>query len=224
MSALCATGLLVGASADAQGASLAPGVYKLENHPDGTELPPPYGARFDELYDVTSGHDIFTLDFEAPGSSMWINVTASSISIYGVSRGGRDIGGAYAADAYNGLYTINFTYSLGVSGVPGDDDTWVDTTNHANSGTILTPLNDTINLVDERGTFDHSFRLGDENNDLGHRGFTGISGWGWLSYLRANGQIEHIAATDWLFTVVVPAPGTAGVLGLAALVGLRRRR
>ncbi len=214
------TGLATSASA----VGLAPGVYRLANHPDGSQNPPPYGARFDELYNATGGHDIFTMDFEHPSSFVTLTYTGASITISGVSWGGRDVGGTYAADIYQGLYTLNFTYALGVSGVPGDDDIWVDTTNHVNTGTITSPFADVHNLVDERGSFDYSFRLGDEDNDAGHRGFNGISGWGWMSYVTATGGIQHVTATDWIFTVIIPTPASAMAFGAAGLVALRRRR
>ncbi len=206
-----------------QAVGLGPGVYRLHNHPDGNVLPPPYGARFDELYNATGGHDVFTLDFDDPSSAVFLTYTATTISITGSAKGGRDIGGGYAADAYNGMYTLSFTYSLGVTGVPGDDDVWVDTTNHANTGTISTPLGHVIDLVDERGSFDYSLRLGDEDNDLGHRGFAGLSGWGWLSYATPGG-IHHVESTDWLFTIEIPTPASAALLGLAGVIASRRRR
>lgn len=209
--------------ASASGAIITPGLYQLGNHPDGSAQPPAYGLRLDELYNATGGHDIFTFNFEAPGSAAYMTVSASTIRIYGTSVGGRDIGGSYAADAYAGLYSFDFTYNLGVGSVPGDDDMWVDTTNRANSGTITTPLGDVINLVDER-MGGYSFRLGDENNDAGHRGFAGISGWGWMSYSTPLG-VTHVDASDWLFTArLIPSPGAAGLCAVAALAGLRRRR
>jgi len=36
-----------------------------------------------------------------------------------------------------------------------------------------------------------SLRLGDEDDDLGHRDFPGISGWGWLEF-RKSGTTEDI--------------------------------
>jgi hypothetical protein len=216
-----AAGTLLTPAANAT--SLAPGVYRLANHPDGNTVPPPYGARFDELYNATSGHDVFTMDFEHPSSLVTMTYTGSTISITGSAWGGRDIGGTYANDIYLGLYTLNFTYSLGLAPVPGDDDVWVDTTNHVNTGTITSPFADVRNLVDERGSFGYSFRLGDENDDQGHRGFNGISGWGWMSYKTDSG-IEHVAATDWIFTVIIPSPASAAMLGLGGMMALRRRR
>lgn len=213
-------------SASASAAVIQNGLYRLSNHPDGAADPPPYGARFDELYDVTSGHDIFTLDFNDINSlaQMTVDTNAGTIRIFGQSFGGRDIGATYANDVYRGIYTFDFLYNIGVGQVPGDDDLRVVTPDHRNFGTILTPLGDTINLTDEADS-GFTFRLGDEDNDAGHRGFNGISGWGWMSYVRTSG-IQHIANTDWIFTAtfIIPSPGAAALLGLAGLTALRRRR
>lgn len=219
-----AAGLLV-IGAATSGAMINPGTYALNNHPDGAARPPLYGLRLDELYNETSGHDIFTFDFDHPMSAVFMEVSATTIHIHGVARGGRDTGGAHAADSYLGMYTIDFTYSMGVQSVPGDDDVWVNTSNYANTGTIQTPLGDTIDLHDYRGGFPYSFRLGDEDNDAGHRGHAGISGWGWLNH--GPDKTVHHESSDWLFTATptnVPAPGAAAVMLGAALCGARRRR
>lgn len=222
--AACAAGVVaLCAPGAASGAVLATGSYYLANHPDGNARPPLYGLRLDELYNATSGHDIFTFDFEHPSSVMIMDFTATTIRIHGVTWGGRDTGTGYAADAYQGLYTVDMLYNVGVMGVPGDDDVWVNGPNHANTGFILTPLGDTIPLWDERGGFGYSLRIGDENDDAGHRGFEGVSGWGWLNHGSPD---HHVAASDFLFTVgaPVPAPGAAGLLAAGALILTGRRR
>ncbi|MBI1190828.1 MAG: hypothetical protein GC200_09145 [Tepidisphaera sp.] len=211
-------------AAAAQGAILAPGVYVLGNHPDGDAQPPQYGMRLDELVNVTSNHDIFTFDFNNPASLMQMVVTASTIQIVGHSYGGRDIGGGYANDAYLGVYTINFTYNVGVGPVPGDDDIWDNTSNNANFGSVTLPSGYVQHLTDERGSYGYSIRVGNEDNDLGHRGFAGVSGWGWLDYVNDAGQVQpHIAAGDWLFTVV-PTPGSIVLLSMGVMAAGRRRR
>lgn len=214
-------------------ASLAPaaviqsGVYRLHNHPNGDVNPPPYGARFDELFNATSGSDFFTLNFDDPSSAVFMNVdlNAGTITISGTATGGRDVGNSYANDQYLGLYTLSFTYSLGVQAVPGDDDVWVNTANHANVGKITAPNGGDVNLVDERDN-GFSFRFGDEDNDLGHRSYNGLSGWGWMSY-KVGQNITHVAATDWLFTATLtpePAAVATVVGGLLACALLGRRR
>ncbi len=235
---LAGAGVIAGS---AEGAFLPSGEYFLANHPDGREGPPGYGLRLDELYDATPGdsgylpdgltpaanHDVFSFDFDHAMSDVRLAVTPTTLRIFGTVVGGRDVGNNYAADAYFGLYTIDFLYNIGVGDVPGDDDTWVMTANHANSGTIVTPLSDTINLVDElsMGSPMFSLRIGNGDDDTGYRGFTGASGWGWVSY--AGPPVRHVGGSDWLFTVLgpTPTPGTAVVAVLGAgVIGARRQR
>jgi hypothetical protein len=217
----CAVVLCVASAASAS--PIALGQYALRNHPDGSAGPPGYGLRLDELHDTTANHDIFTFDFNAVGSSLTMTITPTTIRIHGPVFGGRDngVGNTYANDRFRGIYTIDFTYSRGVEAAPGDDDLWVNTDNRANTGTITTPRGEVIPLVDERDS-GYSFRLGDEDDDQGHRGYQGISGWGWLTY---GPPYNHVNYSDWLFTAtLIPAPGAAA-LGLAAvLAGAARPR
>lgn len=219
-------------SAAAQASILAPGVYVLGNHPDGNEVPPPYGLRLDELVNVTANHDVFSFDFNHTGSLVQLVVAPGSLRIIGDVYGGRDVGSAYANDQYQGFYHIDMIYNVGVTQVPGDDDIYVHTANHSNFGSITLPAGalagngtNVVNLVDERGNPDNgtSLRIGNEDNDLGHRGFNGVSGWGWLSYVTATGGDVHVTSSDWLFTVV-PTPGSAVLLGMGVLATGRRRR
>ena len=202
----------------AHGAMITPGTYDLHNHPDGDAVEPHYGFRLDELYNATGGHDIFTFDFDHAMSNMQMDVTATTIHIYGTSWGGRDTGSSYAADGYLGVYTIDFVYDMGVGPAPGDDDVRV-VADGDNFGSIMTPLGDTIPLTDKADS-GYSFRLGDEDNDNGHRGFAGISGWGWVTH----GTGSHVAASDWLFTATIPAPGATTLIAGGLLALSRRRR
>lgn len=212
--ALCA------AAGVAQAAIITPGMYTLGNHPDGAAQNPRYGMRLDELFNATGNHDIFTFDFEAPGSQMELWYTGSTIRIWGQAWGGRDIGSNYAVEPTTGFYTIDFTYNVSVSQVPGDDDLWVTAPSNSNFGFIQGPVGGPITLSDERLGFGYTFRLGNEDNDAGHRGFNGISGWGWMNHPAGA---QHIASSDWLFTIV-PAPGSAALLGMGLLAVARRRR
>ncbi len=210
------------AASGASAAIITEGTYRLHNHPDGSARPPLYGMRLDELFNATGDHDIFTFDFDDAVSDMKMTYDGSSIHIFGQAWGGRDIGGAYAAEATTGVYTIDFTFLLGVAPVPGDDDVWVNGPDMSNSGSIQPPVGPLVNLVDKR-IGDYSFRLGDEDNDAGHRGHPGISGWGWMVH-HPESQ-GHIGASDFLFTAeLIPAPGAAGLIGLIGLAAGRRRR
>lgn len=225
--AMAAAVLLTSAAGVSEATPILSGLYRLHNHPDGAEANPLYGARFDELYNATSNHDVFTLDFDNIQSAMYltVNTARTEIHIFGQAFGGRDIGTAYANDSYKGVYTLDFTYSLGVTQSPGDDDLQVNTPDMRASGSIQTPLGHTIRLVD-KAMDTYSFRFGDEDNDLGHRGFNGISGWGWMNYVRDGQVVPHIDSTDWLFTASyqIPAPGAGALAGIGGLLLVRRRQ
>lgn len=218
---LSVAGLLVVAS-HSDAAMIALGTYQLHNHPDGNVDPPPYGMRLDELFDITAGHDDFTFDFDAAGSDVRLTYDGTTIHIFGSAFGGRDVGATYAVEPTTGVYTFDFVYSLGVAAVPGDDDIYVVGPDETNFGSIQPPVGPAISLADKSdGNF--VFRFGDEDNDLGHRGFPGISGWGWMTHhFETQG---HIPNTDWLFTAeLIPAPSAASLIGLMGLGALRRRR
>lgn len=229
-----AIGLLALSSAAQAGLSpvLAPGTYPLANHPDGNAATPYYGLRTDGLR-TGNANDIYTFDFEATGAAMFIDITegapgAYSIRIHGTAFGGRDTGGSYAPGE-SGMVAIDFTYATAAQ-VPGDDDLWVTGPQMVHTGTVAFvsgPLSgETYGLVD-KSNGSYSFRLGDEDNDNGHRGFDGVSGWGWMNHNGPTGGSSapgaHLNDTDWLFTVV-PTPGSAALLGFAGLATLRRRR
>lgn len=223
-SAVAALALVAGA---ANAAIITPGFYRMHNHPDGNSNPPLYGVRFDEIVDATSGHDIFTLSLDHPSSNMTLWYTGSQIYIAGWAYGGRDIGSAWANDAYLGVYYIEMKYTVGVGLVASDatpanrQDISVNTANHSNFGKVTLPGGSTVNLTDEK--MDYSLRIGDEDNDAGHRGFSGVSVWGWMSYVNPTG-INHVESTDWLATLEVPAPASVALMGMGALVMTRRRR
>lgn len=222
----CAVVGLAALAGTASGAVIAPGTYQLHNHPDGNAQPPQYGMRLDELFNATGNHDIFTFDFNHASSDMRLDYNGSTIHIYGHSWGGRDTGSGYANDVYRGVYGIDFTYTLGVTpNLGGDDDLGVVPPSMRNFGTITAPLvvgSGPITLAD-KDSDGYTFRFGDENNDLGHRGFSGISGWGWLIHHFPNQP--HVADSDWLFTAeLIPAPGAVSVLAMGLLAAGRRRR
>jgi uncharacterized protein (TIGR03382 family) len=226
---LCAVGALAlsAAAGSASAALIQQGTYALHNHPDGNARPPSYGAKLNELYNATSNLDIFTFDFDAPGADMKLIYNGTSIRITGQAWGGRDIGDSYAADQYRGMYTFNFVYVWGVGLAAGDDDLQVDLpTGKYNYGTLVTPLGDTVQLRDGHyGNGQPDFRFGDEDNDLGHRGFNGLSGWGWLFKALPGEQYTYTQDSDWLFTAtLIPTPGTGALALTAGAMLLRRRR
>lgn len=205
----------------APAALIVPGLYQLHNHPDGEAGPPGYGLRLDELIDVSGAHDVFTFDFDHELAAMFLDYDGSSIHIFGTAFGGLDIGNGYDP-AYSGLLTFDFTFGA-VAGVPGDDDLHVVTPNFTNSGLAAMAGANAVQraLYDYAGDFGFTFRFGDEDDDLGHRGFAGISGWGWMTYSPDG---PHVEGVDWLFTAtLVPSPSALALFAIAAR-GRRRRR
>jgi hypothetical protein len=211
-------------AAATRAAVIVPGLYTLGDHPDASIDPPTYGLRLNELVNATGGFDFFTFSFDHPQSNMSLvyNNAAQTIRIFGQTMGGRDVGSDWANDSFRGIYQIDFLYNVGVQMAPGDDDLIVVAATGSNSGTITLPNGTTILLLnDVRSSGDgYTFRLGDEDNDLGHRGFPGISGWGWLMVNGVRNDLQ-----DWNFTATfIPEPATAGLASPLAMAMLLRRR
>ncbi len=228
-------GLLAALSGRAEATILDIGTYQLHNHPDGNARPPLYGLRLDELYNDKSWlNEVFTFDFDHPDAAMYLSFDGSDIEIWGVAYGGRDTGSTYDG-VYDGLWEIHFTYE-NVGKVYNDDDLIVYEPDFRNRGTIKRLANgDMVTLFDYSGSNNFTFRLGDEKDDKGHRGFDGKSGWGWLKYeslgpgTRIGGHHRHYGKGDWLFTIdcePIPEPATAALclMGLPALIARRRGR
>ena len=218
----------------ANAVTLETGFYRLHNHPDGAIRTPHYGLRLDGL----NGDDTqeFTFDFDHDNSAMFLLLSGSgpnswTIDISGQSYGGRDVGAVYAADEWAGVYDISFTYDVSVQDVPGDDDIWVVSASGSNSGLVEAP-NGNEYLLEDKSNGTYAFRLGDANDDNGHRGFDGISGWGWLMHglisPQLQGGTQHVVSSDWLFTAEktdTPTPGAISLLaGAIGISSTRRRR
>lgn len=219
---VCALAVALGAGHAHGGLILGPGTYRLADHPDANHAPPTYGLRLDELINVTAGHDVFTFSFDHAESDMRLDITQVGTDEYSVHIYGTAYGGLIDGDEYDpvlaGVADIDFVYMIAHPDGT-DDDLIVTTPNFTNTGTIIFDSM-AIDLFDRANAEGYTFQLGDEGGE-GHRGFDGVSGWGWLDHGTAG---VHIYSSDWLFTVV-PAPGSAALLSLAvAIVGRRTRR
>ncbi|MFK7959267.1 MAG: LamG-like jellyroll fold domain-containing protein [Phycisphaerales bacterium] len=174
-----------------------PGSYRLRNFANGNEAPPGYGLRLDELFDATDGFDVFSFDFDGPMSNMRLDYDGTSVRIHGTAFGGRDTGIKYDPDFISAV-EIDLTYDVVVS-APGDDDLIVLTPNGSNVGTMTwLATGQVFDLSDKMNAEEFTFRLGDEDDDAGHNGVPGITGWGWMF---VDGGDEP-GAQDWLFSAV----------------------
>lgn len=239
--------------------SIMPGTYILGDHPGGDLNPPSYGLRIDQL--LGEGTGMYTFSFSAAGSHVELvyNDVANTIQISGLVYGGRVSGSSYVGTPQ--YYSVDFLYDTNVgtcaSGAAGAVDVCASTNGGSgvgsNRGTLTAQGTDINNLVD--GTLYNladytaapftpvTFQFGDEDG-AGHRGYNGLSGWGWLAteytFTRRWGsgtytKFKHYGAQDWLFTATkepdtppdseVPEPGTVVLLGsaLAAFAWKRRQ-
>lgn len=205
------------------------GTYNLSNHLDGSVAPPLYGLRLDGLLTGSTSEE-YTFDFDHSDSAMTLTWDGNTIVINGQAFGGEDSGAGYVTGT-TAVWDIHFEYTVGVSSTGGEgglDDVFVHADN-ANFGTVSSVLG-SFELEDQDADSGSglSFQLGDESG-AGHRGFAGISGWGWMNH-GANcvvGDCSHIYASDWLFTASpVPVPAAVYLFGagLLGLVGIARRR
>lgn len=224
---LITTLALIGCLIVPQAQAITVGTYLLHNHPDGGIAPPLYGFRLDGLLGDASKE--YTFDFDHIGSNMTLNWDGSKIVIDGTAFGGEDGGLTYVAGT-TAIWDIHFEYSIGIS-QPGSDgglkDLFVMSDNQ-NFGTISSSFG-SWELEDQSNNSGLAFQFGDENGG-GHRGFSGISGWGWVNHGSdcIAGDCSHIYASDWLFTaesVAIPVPTPIWLLsiGLFGMAVLNRR-
>ena len=210
--------------------AISVGTYNMHNHPDGSAADPLYGLRLDGLL-TGNTNEIYTFDFDHTSSAMTLTYDGSSVVIDGVAYGGQDAGAAGYVAGTTAIWNIHFEYHVGLS-QPGTDgglsDVFVDA-DFANFGSLSSGLG-SFELTDKSDNSGLSFRLGDING-AGHRGYDGISGFGWLRHgddcTSETPSCANIPYSDWLFTVTpVPVPAAFWLFGSAilGLVGVKRRK
>ncbi|HBS28112.1 MAG TPA: hypothetical protein DEB06_01380 [Phycisphaerales bacterium] len=204
--------------------------FQLADHPDGNINPPPYGVRFDDIFNVAPfnqpGNATFSFDaFDNVVLSVFEDAPNDyRITIAGTVFGGVDAGGSYGFGA--GAYSLFFEYEANVS--PSGTGWIVTNEDPLNDGTITSlgnpdvPNGTVFTLEDEFGNppgFSFAF-LQDEHRLAGHpqanQGYWVGRGW-----FEGHGGITR----DFLFIGKVPTPGagTALLLGLGFVTGRRRR-
>ncbi|MCG8409593.1 MAG: hypothetical protein MI923_30675 [Phycisphaerales bacterium] len=169
--------------------------YVMDNHPDGNQAPPLYGLRLDGL----DGNGVVTFSLaEADGALMMMDIcNDGTIHIFGDAVGVSGVGGTWAVD-----FTYTTPYGLAPSpDEAGYPDIQVTECPITGSGTITSPLNEVFALEGYCGSHPFAFQFGDEDGS-GHRGFDGLSGWGWLNH---SGE-PHVNSSDWIFTAVLKHP------------------
>ena len=214
-------------------------VVPLLNHPDGNARMPTYGLRIDNLY---GGAAPFTFDFDCDDCGVTMEFDGVSIHIEGDAFGGEHDGlGGRKDDDFDGMYHVNVTYvpptiveddgdGLQDIGILGETGGMIGTLEF--KGTPAPGEATMWELMDKSGSNPFSLRIGDEDDDAGHRGFDGISGWGWLKFREAGSDdpfMDVPGPQDFLFIArrrPVPTPGTALLLtlGLFGLASSSRRR
>lgn len=208
--------------------------YRLFDHPDGAQNPPPYGIRLDGLFDGTS---TTTFSFDtAEGVIMTVIDNSDmgggiTINIAGVVYGGIDIGSeADPNHAGTGSYALDFTYSLNV--VAEGTGYVVNPPAVGNGGTLNAlningeEANFQFNIFEELGTGNPFKFLQDEHRLTGfpEAGQDFWVGRGWLSF--ANGQ-PTAGTQDFLFLatmIPLPTPWAMAGVGMLGLAASRRRR
>ncbi|NNE70601.1 MAG: DUF11 domain-containing protein, partial [Rhodothermales bacterium] len=194
--------ITVKASPARSGSRLVPnGLYRLHDHPDGAAADPTYGLRLDELF---GDHAPITFSFDREDAEVWMQVSGSTVTIYGRVFGGKDHGSSYDS-SLSGYWDLFFEYDGSVAAADGDDDLLSAAGSEGASGYITPEFwsdhFDAGERFDLAGHVDNglSFNLGDTDDGNGHRGFDGLSGWGWLEHGQ-YGSLERVPSSDWLFT------------------------
>ncbi len=183
-------------------------VYTVHDHPNGTQVPPTYGLRIDDL--LSEGEFTFSFDYiDVSGSAgviMEYDDVLGEIHIYGRAFGGKDTGTDWDP-ALRGWIDIDFTYQDDVNvqddcaGNPGND-VYVTSESANNNGSV------TLDGWGGDAVFAYSGKANTSgcafilDNDTDSKGNSSIandpsqwSGSGWLMPPTSGSR-------DWLFVAV----------------------
>ncbi len=199
--------------------------YRLGDHPDGNQNPPPYGLRYDGMF---GGSTVATFSMGYYNNTT-LTVTDNTdtggnieINIAGMLYGGEvDGSGGYVAPS---AYHLNFTYTFNVQAeangwiAVGEDLADAGTLIVDDGGSASSNPADSFSLVTKANSAGEAFlfladghRLPDNSSWVGR---------GWFQPHNGQG-----GAQDFLFTAtLIPAPASACLLGAGGLLMSRRRR
>lgn len=207
--------------------------FRLFDHPDGNINPPPYGLRYDNLFQAVGGPTGATsFSFQENGAYMRLIVTedqmagTTTLRLVGKVYGGKDDGATVGFG--EGLYSLDFTYRVNVAASgTGWEVTGADAMNNGSlvsDGNADVAAGMTFGFSDKGDGKGKSFYfLQDEHRLSGHPQF-GQGFWVGRGWHMPNDGRGSAGTQDFLFIgTLIPLP-TAGFLGCAGLLGLALAR
>jgi hypothetical protein len=201
--------------------------YRLFDHPDAAETPPPYGLRLDGLFTSVGGPaGITTFSFTDVLMTVSDNGGNLNIRVFGTVYGGRDTGAGYGYGEGSYAIDFNFTSKVVVNGtgfVVGADMVNNTGTLVALAGNADLAAGTTFNLHDKADDLGRSLIFAQDDFRLAGTGFEGLGYWVGRGWVQLEGS-DSPAIRDFLFVgQLIPAP-LAGSMGIAGLLGLAARR
>jgi hypothetical protein len=198
--------------------------FTLTNHPRGEAIPPAYGMRMDDLLGESDFATTFSFEGNGASVAMEIDTDLNTIRIHGTVFGGIDGGMAHINPE---LYTLDMTYSIGVT---GDAVNGWSVGMLGNTGTFVRQSDSkSWDLTTVFNNMNHSFEFFPDRYRLEDGDLPGAQwvGRGWLD----TALVPRPGSTrDFLFVAtLVPLPGgvwmgLAGLAGVGAIQAVRRRR
>ena len=207
--------------------------YRLFDHPDANQAPPPYGLRLDNVFDGYGYDGVTTFSFNSGVVMAEVDDVAGTMRIFGDIYGGVDVGEAYGLEV---KVRLDFTYSdmvMADNFDPTDPDLQVPQGEGGGGIEVLDIISDPTDggsnsLVGQTFSFMDKVNL-NAGPDYGvafnflnteHRGYDGLNGWGWVELASGYGGTH-----DFLFIgELVPEPGSLAIWSMIGVVFCSRRR